>query len=179
MSDMANNKVQLGDGTVLIDLTGDTVTPSTLKRGITAHDASGQPITGIIDEGSDDWVFDVTGELDLATMQVSNIVGAFSAALTAIQNHKAIRLSLHYTNPSGTSEWSVAYYSRYQSSAIWFSPLMAADFGNGAKPYLFDVLWTSSGMAIEVYALSTGGYKTVVSNSAPTSADANTITIVM
>lgn len=43
---MANNKVQLGDGTVLIDLTGDTVTAATLSSGITAHDASGQQITG-------------------------------------------------------------------------------------------------------------------------------------
>ena len=51
MIDMANNKVQLGDGTVLMDLTSDTVSPSTLKRGITAHNASGESITGTMDEG--------------------------------------------------------------------------------------------------------------------------------
>ena len=33
---MANNKVQLRDGTVLLDLTGDTVTPETLAAGVTA-----------------------------------------------------------------------------------------------------------------------------------------------
>lgn len=43
---MANNKVQLSDGTVLLDLTGDTVTPETLMAGTTAHDAAGNRIVG-------------------------------------------------------------------------------------------------------------------------------------
>lgn len=43
---MANNKVVLANGTVLIDLTGDTVTSDTLLQGATAHAANGQLITG-------------------------------------------------------------------------------------------------------------------------------------
>lgn len=43
---MANNKVQLANGTVLIDLTADTVTPETLMQGVTAHDKSGNLIVG-------------------------------------------------------------------------------------------------------------------------------------
>ena len=43
---MANNRVQLADGTVLIDLTEDTVTPMSLMSGETAHGANGEPITG-------------------------------------------------------------------------------------------------------------------------------------
>lgn len=43
---MANNKVQLSDGTVLLDLTGDTVTPETLMAGVIAHNAAGNPIVG-------------------------------------------------------------------------------------------------------------------------------------
>lgn len=42
---MAVNKVEYG-GKVLIDLTGDTVTEDTLTKGITAHNAKGEPITG-------------------------------------------------------------------------------------------------------------------------------------
>lgn len=42
------NKVIYG-GQVLIDLTSDTVNPATLKRGATAHDASGVVITGTND----------------------------------------------------------------------------------------------------------------------------------
>jgi hypothetical protein len=45
---MANNKVQLSDGTVLLDLTGDTVTPETLLSGVTAHNAAGEPIVGTV-----------------------------------------------------------------------------------------------------------------------------------
>lgn len=36
-------------GKTLIDLTEDTVTPATLKSGVTAHDASGAKITGTLD----------------------------------------------------------------------------------------------------------------------------------
>lgn len=43
---MANNKVQLSDGTVLLDLTGDTVTPETLMAGVTAHNSAGEQIVG-------------------------------------------------------------------------------------------------------------------------------------
>ncbi|MBS6180589.1 MAG: hypothetical protein KH921_07350 [Erysipelotrichaceae bacterium] len=42
---MAINKVIYG-GETLIDLTGDTVTPEQLKKGIKAHDKSGAVITG-------------------------------------------------------------------------------------------------------------------------------------
>lgn len=43
---MANSKVQLSDGTVLLDLTGDTVAPDKLLDGVTAHDKSGALIVG-------------------------------------------------------------------------------------------------------------------------------------
>ena len=42
---MAVNKVVINDNTVL-DLTGDTVTPTDLREGVTAHDATGMQITG-------------------------------------------------------------------------------------------------------------------------------------
>lgn len=42
------NKINYGDRT-LIDLTEDTVTPASLKSGVTAHDASGAKITGTLD----------------------------------------------------------------------------------------------------------------------------------
>lgn len=46
---MANNPYKnkvVYNGATLIDLTGDTVTPSVLMEGYTAHDASGAPIVG-------------------------------------------------------------------------------------------------------------------------------------
>ena len=53
---MANeyvSKVVLSNGTTLIDLTGDTVTPASMLSGATAHDKSGAPITGTCTYDSD------------------------------------------------------------------------------------------------------------------------------
>ena len=44
-----NNKVEIGND-VIIDLTADTVTAAKLAYGYTAHDASGAPITGTLEE---------------------------------------------------------------------------------------------------------------------------------
>lgn len=44
---MAVNKVKLSNGETLIDISGDSVTPETLENGTTAHDASGNVITGL------------------------------------------------------------------------------------------------------------------------------------
>ena len=48
---MAVNKVVYGT-TVLVDLTGDTVTADKLLKGATAHNASGDQITGTMEAGS-------------------------------------------------------------------------------------------------------------------------------
>lgn len=45
---MAVSKVNYGDDT-LIDLTEDTVTPSNLMKGATAHDSAGNSITGVLE----------------------------------------------------------------------------------------------------------------------------------
>lgn len=49
---MATNKVIFG-GNVLIDLTGDTITPADLAKGATAHDKTGAQITGTNTKDSD------------------------------------------------------------------------------------------------------------------------------
>ena len=60
------NKINYA-GKTLIDLTEDTVTPATLKSGVTAHDASGAKITGTLDttppEESDINFWDYEGTL--------------------------------------------------------------------------------------------------------------------
>lgn len=42
------NKVQLGDGTVLMDLTNDTITSDHMLAGTTAHLSSGASAVGTI-----------------------------------------------------------------------------------------------------------------------------------
>lgn len=46
MPNTYNNKVVLSDGTVLIDLTADSVTADKLAKNVTAHDKTGALITG-------------------------------------------------------------------------------------------------------------------------------------
>lgn len=48
-----NSKVVLADGTVLIDLTSDTVDAAHLLTGYTAHGADGAPVTGTCSYDSD------------------------------------------------------------------------------------------------------------------------------
>ena len=48
---MANSKIQLADGKVLLDLTGDTVTAENLLEGIIAHGANGEEIIGQLAAG--------------------------------------------------------------------------------------------------------------------------------
>lgn len=52
---MAVSKV-VYSGKVLVDLTADTVTAGSLKKGITAHDKSGAPIVGELDDTSVDTI---------------------------------------------------------------------------------------------------------------------------
>lgn len=51
---MANNpyvnRVQMADGTVLMDISADTVTAGSMLNGVTAHDKSGAAITGTIQD---------------------------------------------------------------------------------------------------------------------------------
>lgn len=54
---MANNKIQLADGRVLLDLTSDTVDAEHLAAGYTAHDKSGAAITGTAS-----WRYDASTE---------------------------------------------------------------------------------------------------------------------
>lgn len=69
MADKKVNKVVYG-GTVLIDLTGDTVTADKVLTGYTAHDKSGATITGTCD-------YDVNSED--ATVAVAEILNGKTA----------------------------------------------------------------------------------------------------
>ncbi len=74
---MAANKVIVNNQTIL-DLTADTVTAATLKKGVTAHDASGAQITGTMESSggstSETWV--LKAELAIPDDHVSYPVDA-------------------------------------------------------------------------------------------------------
>ena len=78
---MANNKVQLADGSVLIDLTNDTVVANVLKTGYTAHDASGNIITGTMDTSATGVV--LTGEVNQNSSKTLYINGIANETLSS------------------------------------------------------------------------------------------------
>lgn len=72
---MAVNKVVINDEVVL-DLTGDTVTPSDLVEGVTAHDATGMQITGTRPATSGTDTSDATAtEEDIARNKTAYVQG--------------------------------------------------------------------------------------------------------
>ena len=86
---MGVNKVVFGDET-LVDLTSDTVTPDTLVKGATAHDASGERITGTY-EGEDvsaetaDYTEKLSAQDELL-LQIKDTLAVKFARPSALQN---------------------------------------------------------------------------------------------
>ena len=105
---MANSKIVLSDGTVLLDLTGDTVEKSKLLKGFTAHGADGEPIEG-------DCAFDV--DSSGATAKAAEILLGKTAAVGGkivtgtMPNNGAVSGSIatkdgQYTVPAGFHDGS-------------------------------------------------------------------------
>ena len=108
---MGINKVVVND-VVKLDLTADTVSPSTLALGITAHDKSGELITGTMESGSDDLLFsgdlqyyDYYGGLD------NFITQNYSRIKLGNENNPIIDLSQGFTKCSLTSTPNTASLS--------------------------------------------------------------------
>lgn len=72
----AVNKIII-NGAVKIDLSGDTVTSELLADGATAHDKSGQPITGALKPG-----ITPTGTLEITTDGVYDVTQYASVSVS-------------------------------------------------------------------------------------------------
>ena len=109
---MAVNKVVYGT-TVLVDLTGDTVTADKLLKGATAHDASGEPITGTLEPGSG-------GSSD------NNCEAYHITSASAKLNFKTTGTVKVWGYGTATSGYTTSVYAfvgdGYYKSASWGSP---------------------------------------------------------
>ena len=106
------NKVVYGT-TVLVDLTGDTVTADKLLKGATAHDASGEPITGTLEPGSG-------GSSD------NNCEAYHITSASAKLNFKTTGTVKVWGYGTATSGYTTSVYAfvgdGYYKSASWGSP---------------------------------------------------------
>lgn len=128
---MAVSKVQKSNGDVLIDLTSDTVTPSALMSGYTAHDKTGALITGTATGGSPtlqtksvSYTPTETAQSDTVTadsgydgLDVVNVsVGAISS--TYVGTGITRRSSSDLTASGATVTVPSGYYSAQASKAV-------------------------------------------------------------
>lgn len=121
MADKKVNKVVYG-GTVLIDLTGDTVTADKVLKGYTAHDKSGETITGMckFDVDSEDATVAVAEMLNGKTAYArgSKITGTMpnNGAVTESISTKAQEVSIAQGYHDGSGK--VAISSTEQAKII-------------------------------------------------------------
>lgn len=117
---MANSKVQLADGTVLMDLTGDSVTAAHLEVGYTAHGADGEPIDGELVPGSGVMVVTLTntGGVISADKRVAEIIEAIEDGQTIVLTgdlymgiKEAIPAAIHFTG-------SIVFFSFFGGSEV-------------------------------------------------------------
>ena len=74
---MAYNKFIKQDGTVMLDLTSDTVTADTLNKGVTAHNASGELIVGTNEDISDSPLpIEISNETEMKALLTTADMGA-------------------------------------------------------------------------------------------------------
>lgn len=175
MPNVTVNKVVLGSET-LLDLTADTVTPSTLMLGYTAHDASGAAIVGTAtggDEGSayqdeDGYIVLGDGESSAPQGNVSitqngtyDVADYAGATVDVIKTYTAtISGSGHYSNcnvkKNGTG---TAYYTNGDTFTFTDDDDLSiryASASNSYKAYLMvnGVVAGSTGMGIKTYTVS-------------------------
>ena len=101
------NKVIYG-GKVLIDLTGDTVTPADLAKGVIAHDKSGAEITGTSTKDSDTSA-DTAAASEILSGKTAHVKGKLVTG--SMPNNGAVSGSINtvageYTIPQGYHDGS-------------------------------------------------------------------------
>ncbi len=141
---MAVNKVVINDKTVL-DLTGDTVTPSDLVEGVTAHDATGMQITGNRPATSGTDTSDATATADdiakgkTAYVQGQKITGTLHEIGTggvaisgiSVQHTEKDGFFLKYTNGNFSKILRPGGFLHFTLSGNDFGNATAADVAKG------------------------------------------------
>ncbi len=170
MAEQFNSKVVLSDGTVLMDLTGDTVSAGTLASGVTAHGADGAPITG-----TNTYDSDTSGDTALVGEILSGKTAhARGTALTgAMPNNGAVAGKIStkagvYTVPQGYHDGS----GTVDIAAAEQAKIVAGNIKSGVE--ILGVTGSYNGEAVTAQSKSvtpTFSQQTVTPDQSPTAYD--------
>lgn len=173
---MAINKVEY-NGEVLIDLTEDTVTEGTLARGVTAHNAAGELITGTMAGGT----FKVNSDFNPANMTVINLDKSLEEINTAFDEGYSVILVVDLTSigeqgctifPLGTKGTeNSSFFGQIYMDDVYF--VVVSVFESGASKTLMIPLATQEQLDTRLGGLTLG-----VADTAPTDDNPNNITFV-
>lgn len=183
---MAVNKVVYGT-TVLVDLTGDTVTSDKLLKGATAHDAAGEPITGTMEPGidtsdatatasdmADGTTAYVNGEKITGTaknVKSGSSTGWTSAAPTVISGNGKIgfNMKINESKYSGVL-WHNGSYVFIQTPPSNFGDATAEDVAEGKT------FTSAAGLKVTGTHVCSGGTPSLQAKSVTPSESAQTVT---
>lgn len=188
---MAFNKIEF-QGTTIIDLTQDTVTPETLSEGVTAHAANGEVIVGTGNSYSGPTACHVTNVADLPEEAVDGSMATVTTSTIGWAPNKPDGFWPTY----GDNVWSDGtntYYSSYSDQYVfngenwepmsWFgledfegSNIWTFDgdiyLSNWAEAYILikdehrweSISWTNRPSDLSAYKIWTDGIKAYYSN---------------
>lgn len=142
---MAVNKVQI-NGETKLDLTQDTVTPETLLKGTTAHNAAGEEITGSM--GS---IKSYTATIGTTWTEDSDTeVKTQSVAIPGVLATHTAKVDHAYTG-SGTSEDYAAFVEAENQYLTYITNGYAETYNGGVKFTIFgDANTVSIPIVVEV-----------------------------
>ena len=160
---MANNKVVI-NGQTIIDLTDDTVTPSTLGQGVTAHNAAGVKITGTgsVNMG----VMPKYGTCSTAAATATKVITLADSNDWTLKSGSVICVTFTYTNSAENPKFNVnssgAKSVWYDKAAITTSSLGWAGYAERPQLYIYDgtywvwIGWSSTVSNMTVAEAQTG-----------------------
>ena len=126
---MGINKVVVNDE-VKLDLTADTVSPSTLALGITAHDKSGELITGTMESGG-------INEEDLKFSGGLNYFGQ-DGRLDNLIEHNFDKIKIGWVENDGTKHGVLAFNNGFSNSSLSrIPPIIIYGVQYGSLEYAF------------------------------------------
>ena len=129
---MAVNKVAL-NGEIKLDLTADTVTPETLLKGATAHNAAGELITGVYEP-----------------MNIKQYTGTLLASGWAADSHgyqaQTITIDGLKASYDVDPQWDVALsgMDKDADSALLTGFSRVSNFTTGANSVIFFFFWATT-----------------------------------